>query len=71
MLPDLTWPSLLAGKAVTEAEAAERAMWREVVEGVLERMRKLAGIAILAMAGTPPERVGGAAARCQMSFTLR
>jgi len=59
VLPDVDIPPLLGGGASPEEERA-RDLWAAALEGVLHRMRTLASIAIRAMAGCPPERVGGA-----------
>lgn len=47
---------MLKARDGTGAEVAE---WKNCLEGLIALMQRVAGIAIGAMAGCPPERVGG------------
>jgi hypothetical protein len=56
VLTDVSLPSMLKARDGTDAEVSE---WRNCLESLIALMQRVAGIAIGAMAGCPPERVGG------------
>jgi hypothetical protein len=61
VLPDVQqeMPSLVGTQRQQQLDERVVAMWRQVLEDMLGRLRTIAAIAIRAMAGCPPERVGG------------
>jgi hypothetical protein len=52
-------PSLLGTQRQQQTDAHLVTLWQQLLADMLGRMRVLAAIAIRAMAGCPPERVGG------------
>ena len=61
VLPDVQqdMPSLVGTQRQQQLDEKLTAMWQQVLEDLLGRLRSIAAIAIRAMAGCPPERVGG------------
>ncbi|EKX50149.1 hypothetical protein GUITHDRAFT_135333 [Guillardia theta CCMP2712] len=58
LLPDIELPSAISiERGDTSAEQVEE--WRRILQEMLHRMRLLSMICVGAMAGCPPERVGG------------